>query len=162
MEVAAEGDQYRQWKESLARIVAVLAQADVREAVANPKVAFALKRQLLEERLRGLDQRAVNLALFMVSRGKAALAPDVAREYEALLNRREGIEPAEVVSAVPLDEDATRRIAGHLSELTGKKIVLATRVDPEILGGIVARVGDQLIDGSLRYRLAELKKVLEG
>ena len=160
MEVAAERGQYAEWKAGLGRIAAVMAQPDVHEAIENPKMPFSLKRQLLEERLRGLDPMAVNLALFMVSRGKAALAPKVAEEYGTLLNQREGIAPAEVVSAVPLDEAGKTRVAAYLSEMTAKKVVLTARVDPEIIGGIVARVGDRLIDGSVRNTLAELKKAL--
>ena len=160
MEVAAERGEYAQWKAGLARIAAVMAQPEVHEAIESPKMPFGLKRQLLEDRLRGLDPMAVNLALFMVSRGKAALAPKVAEEYGALLNQKEGIAPAEVVSAVPLDEAGTARVAAYLSEMTGKKVVLSARVDPEIIGGIIARVGDRLIDGSVRNRLIELKKML--
>jgi F-type H+-transporting ATPase subunit delta len=69
---------------------------------------------------------------------------------------------ATVLTAVPLSEDERQAVVRRLQELTGKEIVLETQVDPEILGGLVARVGDRLIDGSTRSQLLKLRSRLAG
>ena len=73
-----------------------------------------------------------------------------------------GIETAEVTTAVPLDDKDKKKLAEKLGALVGAKVELKTQVDPEILGGIVARVGGKLLDGSTRSKLAALKKELVG
>ena len=73
-----------------------------------------------------------------------------------------GLEHAEVTTAVPLDDKDTQRLSERLGTLVGKKVVLKTEVDPQLLGGFVARIGGKLLDGSTRSRLLALKKEIQG
>ena len=84
------------------------------------------------------------------------------RNTGAWLDEYHGIQTAEVVTAVPLDNKDKEKLSDTLGTMIGKKVVLKSGVDPEILGGIVARVGGKLLDGSTRSKLMALKKELVG
>jgi F-type H+-transporting ATPase subunit delta len=77
-----------------------------------------------------------------------------------MLNDHRGIATAQVTSAVPLSQAEVAAVAARLGAMTGRKIVVEPSVDPDIMGGIVARIGDQLIDASVRGRLEALKRRL--
>ena len=90
---------------------------------------------------------------------------DIAEEYQALVDNYRGIEGtaiAEITTAIPLDNDYQLKIAQRITEIVGKPVMLRPKVDPAIIGGIIIRVGDKLIDGSIRSKLAALRKDLGG
>jgi hypothetical protein len=105
-----------------------------------------------------VNPEALNLALLLVERGLVDLAPRSGSEYEKLYNDYRGQAVAQVTTAIPLDEELRAGISRELQEITGKKILLQERVDPSILGGAIARVGDTLIDGSLKRRFEVLRE----
>jgi F-type H+-transporting ATPase subunit delta len=86
--------------------------------------------------------------------------PIIADAYQEKLDAHRGIERAELVSAVPLSAEQQSKVEAMLKEMVGKDISLTVRVDPTILGGIVARVGDRVIDGSTRSKLEGLRREL--
>jgi F-type H+-transporting ATPase subunit delta len=89
---------------------------------------------------------------------------DIAEEYQRLVDNYRGIEGtevAEVTTAIPLDDEYQLKVAQRLTSLIGRPIVLKPKVDSNLIGGIIIRVGDRLIDGSIRSKLAALKKDLE-
>jgi F-type H+-transporting ATPase subunit delta len=132
------------------------------EFLASSRVPFEVKDRLLRSGLAGVSPLALNLARLLVQKGRIAMAGQVRDEYQRLLDEHRGIVQALVLTAVPLSDDEERAVAQRLRELTGKEIVLERQVDPEILGGLVARVGDRLIDGSTRTRLLALRRQLAG
>ena len=87
---------------------------------------------------------------------------DIADEYQRLLDSHRGIEQAEVTTAIPLDDEDKQRLAEYLGAVVGKKVMLKPKVDSGLIGGIVARVGDKLLDGSTRSKLAALREQLAG
>jgi len=87
---------------------------------------------------------------------------DIVDEYQRLLDSYRGIESAEVITAIPLDERDELKLAEHLSAIVGKKVVLKPEVDPTLIGGFVARVGSRLLDGSTHGKLMALKRELAG
>jgi F-type H+-transporting ATPase subunit delta len=103
---------------------------------------------------------SLNLALLVVQRGLVDLMPNIAKELETLVldYRNEAI--AEVTTAAPMDQAQANLVKKALEHSTGKSIIMGTHVDPSILGGVIARVGDQLIDNSVRYRLQALEREL--
>jgi F-type H+-transporting ATPase subunit delta len=120
------------------------------------------KRQAIVEDL--LGQKAspltVNLISFLVGTGRARDLPTIVdRLVERAAAEREH-EVAEVRAAVPLDDEQRRRLTQALEQATGKKVELKVIVDPAVLGGIVARVGDTVIDGTIRRRLDQLRESL--
>ena len=103
---------------------------------------------------------SLNLALLVVLRGLVDLMPNIARELNQLVLDYKNEATAEVTTATQLDVSTQSQVQHALERMTGKKIVLETRVQPDILGGVVARVGDQVIDGSVERRLKLLQQQL--
>lgn len=103
---------------------------------------------------------SLNLALLVVQRGLVDLMPNIARELNQFVLDYKNLATAEVTTATQLDASAQQEVQHALERMTGKKIVLETRVQPDILGGVVARVGDQVIDGSVERRLKLLQQQL--
>jgi len=160
IEIALEKQQLEAWRNSLKKLAQVTQAPETHAILENPKVPFTLKQQLLKERLGNQDQMVLNLAWLLAARGKTQLAGQIAADYEDLLNQHYGLQPAEVTTAVSLDDAEKERLVKYLSDATGKKVMVSVRVAPGIIGGIVARAGDQLIDGSIRSKLANLKRSL--
>jgi F-type H+-transporting ATPase subunit delta len=90
------------------------------------------------------------------------LLGEIAEEYQRLLDSYRGIEPAEVITAVLLEDEDKRKLEEQLSDIAGKKVIIYPKVDPVLVGGIVARFGGKLLDGSTRSRLEALKKEIGG
>jgi F-type H+-transporting ATPase subunit delta len=103
---------------------------------------------------------SLNLALLVVQRGLVDLMPNIARELNQLVLDHKNEAKAEVTTATQLDKTTQSQVQHALERMTGKKIMLETRVQPNILGGVVARVGDQVIDGSVERRLKLLQQQL--
>jgi len=93
-------------------------------------------------------------------KGRIKNAEQIADEYDNLLDEQRGIKHAVVTTAVPLDETDKQKITGQLEKITGRKVTVKLKVNPSILGGMVARIEDTLIDGSIRNRLDLLRKDL--
>ena len=100
---------------------------------------------------------SLNLALLVVQRGLVELMPNIARELKQLVLDYKNEAKAEVTTATQMDESQRSQVQHALERMTGKKIQLETQVQPNILGGVVARVGDQVIDGSVERRLKLLQ-----
>lgn len=130
--------------------------------LSEPNIQFNRKelvvRDLLAEKVR---PEALNLALLLVERGLVGLAPRVRDEYERKFNEYHNQVPASLITAMPIDDETRSRVLSDLQRITGKKVLLAEQVDPSILGGAIARVGDTLIDGSVRRRLQLLRQQLQ-
>ena len=88
------------------------------------------------------------------------MVSDIREQYGRLLDEEKGLERAHVVSAVPMSDDNKDNLSSYLSQLVGKNIELTSEVDPSILAGLVARVGDKILDGSVKTRLQSLRKSL--
>ena len=120
------------------------------------------KRQAIVEDL--LGQKAtpvtVNLISFVVGAGRARELPEIVTRLVQRAAAERQREVAEVRAAIMLDEEQQRRLTEALEKATGKKIDLKVIQDPSVLGGIVARVGDTVIDGTVRRRLEQLKESL--
>jgi F-type H+-transporting ATPase subunit delta len=103
-----------------------------------------------------------DFACLLARNNKEAILSEIAAEYSRLLDEYYGVRQAEVTTAVPLDDDARRLIETRLREIAGSSFTLDERVDPTIVGGIIVRVGDRIIDRSVRARLQALRdSVLE-
>jgi F-type H+-transporting ATPase subunit delta len=164
-ELALERKELDAWSGWLGQLGKVASDKEAGPILSNRKVPIEQKvvyieRFLSSSLLLGASPLALNLLKLLVKRNLLSIAGDVAAEYADLLNSHNGIAPATVKVAAPIAKDQEQAIAGRLAALTGKKIEMKVEVDPNIIGGIVARVGDQLYDGSLRRRFELLKKTL--
>lgn len=102
----------------------------------------------------------INLMLLLASRNLVHLLPAIADRFQELLDAHNGVSRAEAVSAVPLDDSQRRSVERALADVYGGEIRLTSRVDPEILGGMVIRIGDKVLDGSARTRLQNMRREL--
>ncbi len=138
------------------------ASPELRSALANPLVAPEAKKAILGElgeRL-GLGPMVKNTLLLLGDRRRLAALPTIAQLLREMSDLREGVVRAEVITAARLREDYYVRLQAQLEKMTGKKVVIDRREDPSLIAGVVTRIGDTVIDGSLRARLHELRQAL--
>ena len=148
------------WLEQLERAREALAEPTVRTYFGLPQVQLQLKLDAAAQLLEGADPLVVNMVGLLTSRRALSLLPAVVSEYAALLNDSRGLVQATVTSAVPLTDAQQGRLRGQLRDMLDKDVALDVQQDPEVIGGVVVRVGDQVIDGSVRTRLQALRQRL--
>lgn len=148
--------------ESVRGLSAVLgSSADLRRFLAAPQIAAAEKRVLvrsaLADRLHPLLVRFLEL---VIEKHREGLLGEILDAWVELLDTRANRQSAAVTTAIPADPEMVARVKTALERATGKTIVLEERLDPSLLGGLVIRTGDTVIDGSLRSRLTTLHRRL--
>lgn len=155
------GEPLAQWQQRLDLLAAVVEYGPIRQALENPRQTSEQHRQLIIDAIGPeLGPQGINLVRLLVENRRLLLAPQLASVYAALRTEAEGAADAEVVSAVALDEDQQRRIAESLARRLGRRINLKTRVDETLVGGVIIRAGDLVIDGSVRSQLERLSRAL--
>lgn len=159
-QLALERGELEKWLEDLNTIATTLSEPQLMAILESPKVHLDEKMELLRRCLPGVSQLALNLVYLLVARRRLRLIDQIVSEYQRLADAYQGVEHAEVTTAIPLDEEDRQRLSERLAELTGTRIVLSTRVDPNVIGGFVVRIGDRLIDGSTKSKLDSLRKSL--
>ncbi|HTJ73892.1 MAG TPA: ATP synthase F1 subunit delta [Acidimicrobiales bacterium] len=134
---------------------------ELRTTLADPAIPGDRKQAIIDELIGKRSQPVTALLVsFVVSAGRARELPAIISNLveRAAASRRHAV--AEVRSAVPLDDDQRRRLAKALSTNLGKEVEVKVFVDPSVLGGLSARVGDVVIDGTVRHRLDQLKETI--
>lgn len=159
-QIASESGTEERWSEGLSLMAVAFSDPQMAAVMQEARVSTDDKIALVEKTLESVDTLVLNLARLLVLRDRTALAPQIAEAYQELVDAQQGIAHALVTTAVPLSEDERSAVAEKLSEISGKQVVADTNVDEAIIGGLVARVGDTLIDGSTRSRLAALRQRL--
>jgi F-type H+-transporting ATPase subunit delta len=160
-EVAMRDGSLERWRAELDLAAATLGDERALKVLANPAIPGDRRATALGEMLGGRASQSVqNLIQFMLRRGRIEDVPRVAAEFRRLDDDRQGITHATATSAAPLTPDEIRALTERLEQSTGGRIALDTRVDPSLLGGLVVRVGDRLMDGSVRGRLERLRNQL--
>jgi F-type H+-transporting ATPase subunit delta len=161
-EIARGRNSLEEWSKDLALVAQVMADHQAAAVLSSTKQALADRYRLLEAVLEEIDPLVMNLAKLLVAKGRVGIAPQVAEAYRDLVDEHIGVAHARVVTAVPLADAERQAVEERLSQITGKKVIVHPEVEPAIVGGLVARVGDRLIDGSTRSKLLALKRTLEG
>jgi F-type H+-transporting ATPase subunit delta len=159
-EIALETKELDRWQSDLRRIASLAEDDTLIAFLESPKIQFEDKARLLSEQLNGINPLALNLVYLLATRGRLRSLGDIANDYQQLLDSYRGIEMAEVVTATALDEKDKQRLAEHLSAIVGKKVALKTEVEPRLIGGVIAKIGGKLLDGSTRSKLETLRKEL--
>ncbi|MCJ7492475.1 MAG: ATP synthase F1 subunit delta [Dehalococcoidia bacterium] len=160
--VALEQGDPDRWLGDLDALVDLVAQPQAAAVLQSDRVPDAEKDILFKAALPDVDPAVLNLARLLVAKRRIRLAGQVREEFGNLLDAHEGRARATVTTAVPLSDGQAAEIAARLGQITGKTVSVEQMVDPEIVGGLIARIGDTLIDGSTRSRLGALKKSLQG
>jgi F-type H+-transporting ATPase subunit delta len=146
------------WEHDLALLGETLRNPQLRRLLEHPAIPFAEKERVLRAVVgKAVAPQPLNLVLLMVRRGRPRAVEPMLAHFDELLRRERGISLAEVRTALALDDAQRTAIGQRLEELTGKKVQLDEVVDPDLIGGIAVRIGDQLYDASVRSRLERLR-----
>ncbi len=157
-EIAERDDSMEDWLAAMTVAEQRLTGPDVVRLLSNPAIPATSRIEVLDRLLADdVSGAQRNLLALLVRRGRFEQLPAVVREFTRLYREREGILEAVVSASSILDDAELEALRARLQKMTGKRIELRQTTDPELLGGIQVRVGDQLIDGSVKGRLERLR-----
>jgi F-type H+-transporting ATPase subunit delta len=136
--------------------------AELVTALTNPAIRRADRRRVIDGLLDriGAAQHARNLVYLLLDGERLGSLAAISREVDAMIEAKAGRQQAEITSARPLDAAQLKQITAALEKLSGKKVAVSKREDPDLLGGVVAKLGDTVYDGSLRTQLRALRDQL--
>lgn len=158
--VAQEANQLDAWLEALDQASSVYDNHAAAIFLTSPVVPAEKKRAVLAELLPGVSPEIGRFLAILARRDRLDLVPEIAQVFRRLLNEHRGVAVAQVTTAIPIDERQKATIANRLGQRVGKAVTVETHVDPSILGGVIAQIGDNVIDGSVRGRLERLRRAL--
>jgi F-type H+-transporting ATPase subunit delta len=155
--LAKDNSTLDKWLDDLANLNDLVSDPDAGRALTSPAVSEREKFALVDQVLATSQKEAKNLAHLLIQRGRVEAIPDIAQLFGAAVLQERGIVIAEVTTAEPLGPAEQAMVQRQLSRMIGKNVQLRLTTDPTIIGGVVARVGDQLIDGSVLNQLRRLR-----
>lgn len=158
--VAQQDGNSDQWLQDLKAVQEALKRPVVESFFDDPNISREERLETLPMLFPSAPAHVLNLLRILSSRHRMHLVPQVVAEFEHLVNEAQGVVEATVTVARPIEEEERREIAQRLSQVTGKNVEVQTEVDPNIIGGVVIRVGDQLVDASIAGRLQRLRQQL--
>ena len=160
--LAVERGALDDWAAQLGRIAAIVLNPTAQRALAGPAGSVADKRRALEALAGPLSREIMALVAILLDRKRIDLAPALAEAFAQRLREHRGIELADVTTAIELGEAERALVSERIARQVGRTVELRTNVDPDIIGGVIVRVGDQLFDASVRGKLENLRRRLVG
>jgi F-type H+-transporting ATPase subunit delta len=158
-EVAQEQDKLDKVREELGEFADALnGSRELQVFLFSPYFSTAEKTDGLDRAISGADETVVNFLKLLIEKHRMPVIFRVRAEFDKLWEEENKLLPVQVTSAVELPETTVKQIGDRISEQTDRKVDLSSRVDPDILGGIVLRVGNSVLDASIRNRLENLRK----
>jgi F-type H+-transporting ATPase subunit delta len=158
-EVAQEQDKLDKVRDELGEFADALGQSrELQVFLCSPYFSTKEKSEGLDKAISGADDTTVNFLRLLIEKHRMPVLFRIRREYDVMWERENKILPVEITSAIELDESTVKGIGDRIGEETGQKVELTARVQPEILGGVVLRVGNQILDASIRNRLERLRQ----
>jgi ATP synthase F1 delta subunit len=158
-EVAREHGKLDEIREQLAQFAAALNEhRELAVFFFSPYFSQQEKQEALERVIQGADPIFINFLNLLIEKHRMPVIFRIRDAFERLWEEENRTLPVEITSAIELDQGTIEKIAKQIGERTGRKVKLATRVDPEILGGLVVRVGNAILDASIRNRLEQLRR----
>jgi ATP synthase F1 delta subunit len=158
-EVAREQDKLEVLREQLGQFADALREnRDLQVFFFSPYFSTQEKQDALGRLLSDADPQLVNFLELLIENHRMPVIFRTQRAFERLWERENRLLPVDITSAIELDEATTGSVAQRIGESTGRRVTLTTRVDPAIIGGIVVRVGNSILDASIRNRLEQLRK----
>jgi F-type H+-transporting ATPase subunit delta len=158
-----EDNSFEQYGEELNGFVSFWEkETEFADAASNPLYAKENRKTIIKAVADKLDLSPVFQSLLdlMIEKNRLAIIPEVGNFYQKLLDEMNNISRAKVTSATPLSKEAVASIKASLEKTTGSSVMVEVEVDPELIGGVVARVGDLVLDGSVRNQLTSIKETL--
>ena len=159
-DLALENNQVEQWGEDLAVVAEAFRDADFTALMKHADMSSANKLAATASVLADVNSMVRNLVDLLVTKNSVDSIAGVYTGYTELLDRHLGRQRVEITTAVPLESAETERISAFVTGLAGQEVVLTTKVDESIIGGLVIQIGDRLLDGSTKARLDGLRNKL--
>jgi len=154
----AEGSS-KELETELSQVVqAISGSEELQAALADGTIPAGARQQIVEDVLGGASRVTTAMVSMVVGAGRAADLSDIAERVTELGAEKRGRVVAEVRSAIPLDQDQQARLTEALRSSTGKEVEVKVVIDPSVMGGLVTQIDDQIIDGSVRSRLGQLRE----
>jgi F-type H+-transporting ATPase subunit delta len=158
-EVAKEHDKLDTVREQLGEFADALSEnRELQVFFFSPYFSTPEKKDGLKKAVSGTEEIFDNFLELLIEKHRMPAVFRVRRELDRMWERENQLLPVEVTSAIELDESTVKQIGDRIGEQTGQKVELSAKVEPDILGGIVVRVGNSIIDASIRARLESLRK----
>ena len=158
-EVGREHDNLAQLREQLGQFVDALEQnRDLQVFFFSPYFSTQEKQDALGRVVQGAQEQLMNFLNLLIENHRMPVLFRIRREVERLWEQENKLLPVEITSAIELDAATTSSLGERIGQRTGRKVSLTARVEPDILGGIVVRVGNSILDASIRNRLEQLRK----
>jgi F-type H+-transporting ATPase subunit delta len=158
-DVAREHGRLDELREQLGQFAdAVQESRDLAIFFFSPYFSTAEKQEMLGRVLVGADQIFLNFLRLLIEKHRMPVIYRIRQQYERLWEEEHLMLPVEITSAIELDQQTAESLGARIGERTGRKVKLAARVDPDIIGGIVLRVGNSILDASIRNRLEQLRR----
>ena len=161
-DVAQEDGSFDLWLRELAEVSQLLDDQLAAQVLLNPVIPAERKTAIIAAARPGLSPPVGRFVGLLADRGLLGGLPQMLERLRRRIDEQRGVDTARVITAVPLSPGERELLAARLSARFGKRIQLEEAVDPGVIGGVVAQVGDQIIDGSVRGRLARLRRALAG
>jgi len=157
-----EDGNLSRYGEELSAFTKVMADQEVAEALTNPIYPKEIRLKILKALLdkMGLSKIMVNFLGLLMDKMRIGHIQAINQHYQRLVDEANNVQRATVVTAEPLGGDLEKEVKAILEKMTGKTVFLEVKTDPEIIGGIVAHVGDLTLDGSVKTQLHNLKEFL--
>lgn len=160
--LARGADALAPWSEALDRLAAIVADPAVRACISDPKLSPAQLYQLVVDVAgAALNQEQQNFVQVLVENDRLQVLPEIRELFDEKKNGFEGVKEAHITSAFPLDEASLNSLKKDLEGRFKAKIDLTVQVDPELIGGVRIAVGDEVIDASVRGKLANMAAALK-
>ena len=158
-DVALEQDKLDVVREQLGQFTDALEQSrQLATFFFSPYFSTQEKEHAMKRAIEGADPSFQNFLRLLIENHRMPVVFRIRREYDRLWEDENKLLPVEVTSAIELDPRTTKAITDRIGERTGRQVELTARVEPDILGGIVVRVGNSILDASIRNRLELLRK----
>jgi F-type H+-transporting ATPase subunit delta len=163
--VGQEQKKYEEYNEVLQGLAGLYStHPDVIDALTNPLYPMDVKENVMKGIVGSMKVDTImgNFLNLLVQKKRAEILPEIAQAYKTMVDEAKNISHGNVISAIELSDDLKENVRKILEKLTGKKVELTTSVDSSIIGGIIAQVGDLVLDGSIKTQLAGLKDSIKG
>ena len=161
-QVARDNQSFDLWLSELAEAEQLLDDPLAARVLLSPVVPRDRKINIVQQALPGLSAPALRFLTLLIHRERLELVPQIAERLHRLVDQARGVQVAQVTTAVPLQPAERQLLTTRLAAHTGRQIRLEEQVDPNIIGGVVAQIGDEIFDDSVRGRLGRLHRVLVG
>ena len=156
-----QAEAYRQELVSLSELLEK--EMELERVISNPLYDISSRRKVLEIVIGKLDLSRVTISfiMFLFDKGRIGFIRNISDYYEKLADELKGVARAELISATDLSTEAVDKIRRSISDMIGKEVILDAKQDPGIIGGVVTRIGDLVLDGSIKTQLLTMKESLK-